>query len=840
MRTIKLFVLAALFSALTIMAGGAAAQDASAKIRLVHVIPGVSGLDVYVNGNLSAANLGYGEATTYMDVAAGDLKVRVTLAGVSSALWEQIIPAPAGSAQTLVSSSSDPLTFDVYEDSIGTVGLTTTRFSVIHAVNGGPNVDVIAEGQTIATALAYRTSLNTIDAPANAYTFTVVEEGGSAETPLVPATTFGLAGRTSHMLVLYGPASAPTAMLLKAAVEPSDDAGFVRVVHGAEGAPNVDVLLNGEVVVPGLAFGEASVHIPVEAGTYDVALSVAGGGSEISTLSVEVAAGSATTIAAIGSLDDLVVEAFEDNLSAITPRTAVISLINGISGATVSLALEDGTAVAEGLGFGQISPAIRLDPSRQTLALTVLAGTVEATINIPATSLYGGVYYNLVAVRDSGKFILELYPTSLSQAANSAPGASAELTGNVPTATPVVVGEATAAPQATSSVAQPPTTQPVVPVAPTAPSLPTARVVLDPGANLQLREYPRSDARSLGLAPNGTVFAVNGRAGAPIDILTGDIVFLPDGTEWIDPVTLLTDTDGDGQINGDLEPSETWLNVTLATTDGQVTAWINALYVDIRTPRGEPQLLRDLPTVPQNVAGVSEGSIVATPAPPENFARAVVFNLDPGVALNIRRTPESGGEVLGRMQSGESARLVGFGESGEWAYVEFTPAEGGTVEGWAATLYLRYEFRGRAVDLAEMTSLGLLQPVDETTRRGSVTAGTAPLTQPTADPLRGVNVGTVVGLDAGVSLNLRRTPDTSAEVLAQIPMGANMRVISRSGSDSWLEVEFEGTTGWVAALYTVLSFNSRAINITDIPVSQSFNATATPTSTPEATATPEA
>jgi uncharacterized protein YraI len=192
------------------------------------------------------------------------------------------------------------------------------------------------------------------------------------------------------------------------------------------------------------------------------------------------------------------------------------------------------------------------------------------------------------------------------------------------------------------------------------------------------------------------------------------------------------------------------------------------------------------------------------------------------------------------MQSGESARLVGFGDSGEWAFVEFEPAEGGTVEGWAATLYLRYEFRGRAVDLDEMTSLGLLQPVDEATLRGSVTAGTAPVAQPTADPLRGVNVGTVVGLDPGVSLNLRRTPDTNAEVLAQIPMGANMEVISRSGSDAWLEVEFEGTTGWVASLYTVLSFNGRPINLTDIPVNATFNATATPTSTPTATATPGA
>jgi uncharacterized protein YraI len=106
--------------------------------------------------------------------------------------------------------------------------------------------------------------------------------------------------------------------------------------------------------------------------------------------------------------------------------------------------------------------------------------------------------------------------------------------------------------------------------------------------------------------------------------------------------------------------------------------------------------------------------------------------------------------------------------------------------------------------------------------------------------MRNTNVATVVGLDPGINLNLRRTPDTNAEVIAQIPMGANMRVISRSGSMSWLEVEFEGTTGWVASLYTVLSFNGRPVDLAAIPENPTFNQTATPTQTPTATATPGA
>jgi uncharacterized protein YgiM (DUF1202 family) len=514
----------------------------------------------------------------------------------------------------------------------------------------------------------------------------------------------------------------------------------------------------------------------------------------------------------------------------VTSRRAAASVINAVSGAVVSVRLADGTKLADGLSVGTGSAATTFAPGRQNVVMSVQAGTFNVDVTIPNVSFYGGTYYNLIATRIGDNFTLRIVPTGLALAVNSAPGASDEIIvllpptpTPLPTETPAPVVSATSAPNVVTVV-----------TGPTASEFVTARVILDPGANIQLREYPSAQARSLGLAPNGTIFTVNGREGAPIDILTGDTILLPDGTEFVDPVTLLADD------RTDLNPIDTWLNVSLRTPDGDVTAWVNSLYLDVRTPKGEKQRLAELPTVPNNRPGSSTGTVVSTPVPPENFARAVVFNLDAGVNLNIRRTPESDGEVLARVLSGTSMRLIGVGSSGQWAFVEYNPAEGGTIRGWASTLYLRFEFRGKPQTVEELTAANLITAVDEATLRGSVSADAPGLTQPTADPLRGVNVAQVVGLNPGVSLNLRRTPNVNAEVLATLPLGARAQVFSRTNTNDWVEAEFDGVRGWLSVTYLTFSFNGRPVNLADIPLSTEFGNLPTPVPTNTPTPTPSA
>ncbi|PJF29331.1 MAG: peptidase, partial [Phototrophicales bacterium] len=41
-------------------------------LRFVHAIPGVSGVDIYLNGNLSVSGLRFGNASGYINVPAGN------------------------------------------------------------------------------------------------------------------------------------------------------------------------------------------------------------------------------------------------------------------------------------------------------------------------------------------------------------------------------------------------------------------------------------------------------------------------------------------------------------------------------------------------------------------------------------------------------------------------------------------------------------------------------------------------------------------------------------------------------------------------------------------------
>src|ERR1700759_2116269 len=52
----------------------------------------------------------------------------------------------------------------------------------------------------------------------------------------------------------------------------------VRVVHASPGAPNVDVLIDGQPVVQNLAFGSATEYFPVSSGDHKIQITPTGQG----------------------------------------------------------------------------------------------------------------------------------------------------------------------------------------------------------------------------------------------------------------------------------------------------------------------------------------------------------------------------------------------------------------------------------------------------------------------------------------------------------------------------------------------------------------------------------
>ncbi|MEO0564580.1 MAG: hypothetical protein AAF125_20915, partial [Chloroflexota bacterium] len=277
----------------------------------------------------------------------------------------------------------------------------------------------------------------------------------------------------------------------------------------------------------------------------------------------------------------------------------------------------------------------------------------------------------------------------------------------------------------------------------------------------------------------------------------------------------------------DINPETTWVQVSYTTADGGVIeAWVLSQFLDIVNPDGEGQRLAELPLIPANDFGEAAGTEVTPPPVPDDVVSVQVFNLNPGVNLQLRRTADRFGESIGLLPNGTVLEYLGYGIGGselpsietaqnaEWMFVRYTPAEGGEITGWVSTQYVQEFFRGETVELDEIEARNLLLFEDLSTR-GAVSGGASAPPRPTADPLADQVVGTVI-LDSGANLQFRRTPDQFGESLNLIPANTQVLVEARTADGAWLLVEFEGQSGWVASDFIRLTFNGSQFDIDDL------------------------
>ncbi|MBC8100406.1 MAG: DUF4397 domain-containing protein, partial [Armatimonadetes bacterium] len=477
------------------LTAGVQGQSAPTAIRFAHAVPGLDAIDIYANEVLVVSGLENGTATTYLNVDSAPLNLRVTLAGLTTTLWEQPFAPRTGDNTTLLAYTSEPLNFASFRDDPTPLPLGSARLIVIHAIADGPAVDFTVNDEEVVGDVQPGGFVNSIDVPAGVYSMALTaSEGGEV---VIPATQVALTSLTTHMLVAYGTASAPQAVVFTTATRPEADAdaGLIRFAHGIPGAAAVNVLLDGALLIPDLAYGEVTEHLALPVGDYNVVVQNAETDEEISAVELAVSAGAAVTAAVIVNADDeATIRLLTDAVDAVTTETAAVRVISTVADSSVTL--PDGTTL-EGDGEATLD-AISGD-------MTV---SIDGEDTITPVTLYGGVYYSVLVLQDG---TLSIAPTSINQGLTSAPGAEAApqvavvptATTDIAAATPIVI-VVTATPETAGNAATAAPEISVPPVVPTSAS-PTGRIVLDSGANLQLREYPSSDAKSLGLAPSGTI-----------------------------------------------------------------------------------------------------------------------------------------------------------------------------------------------------------------------------------------------------------------------------------------------------------------------------------------------
>jgi hypothetical protein len=821
--------LVAFFAVLMLGVSGILAQG-DAMVRFVHVVADTAAIDVYVNGTLAVKGLDNGAASNYLALPVGTYTLTATPSGSTDPLWEQAVALDGNTGMTFIASSGTG--FDGFSDNLNVTNFGASRLLLVHALAGGDAVDVtLAEpvtlndvvqdaGTTIASGLTYANSFGAFDLPAQTY---VVNISGLLENIALP-----LNSGTSYMAVVHGTASNPAVLLLSAATDAAEGTGFVRFVHGVFGGPDVDVYVNDTLIVPMLGTANPSAHIALPAGEHQVSYVLAGSDEELANTSITVEGATAQTVAALASGDGVTLTSFVDDLSGLSSTSAVVSVLNTVDGSTATLSLSDDTELSSELAGGEASEATSLSPMTSAIDFTLTTADGSGELSSPEMTFYGGVYYNLIVI-DGDAFNpphLVVAGTSLSQTLGSAPDSD------------VTISFGESEEPAAVATTEVPSEVVVATQAPVVVELPenviTGEVALDPSANLQLRQYPSPDALSLGLAPSGALLVINGREGRPVALVEGQ----PEPAEaadWIDPITLL----GEGE---DLDPAQTWVNVTFNTADGgQISAWVLSQFLIIRDDEGNLVELRELETFPRNVPGDTVNTSVTPPPLPENIVVAIVININADANLNLRRTATTDGEILARLPLGTATELIGFiaptdlntpfiASEAEWAFLSYTPAEGGVITGWASTSFLRYEWRDATADPDELFARELVEIVDPITR-GDVSAGVNPVAAPTQDPVEDAYLAEVV-LNEGANIHLRRSPDVTSESLVLIPAGSLLIVEARTPQADWLLTSFEGEIGWVSSQFVTVTFNGRFVeDIIEIPVDTSVVPLPLPTAT---------
>lgn len=210
-------------------------------------------------------------------------------------------------------------------------------------------------------------------------------------------------------------------LLLSAALVPNaaaqDDMAQVRVIHASPDAPAVDVYVNGEVVdaLTGVPFFTASDFLSLPAGDQQVAVAPAGTSVDDAVISATVTleSGVAYSIAAVGLLENIQAQVYQENLAPTAAGEARVYVYHFSPDApAVDIRLADGTVLAEGLAFPN-KGELNVPEGTYDLQVVPSGETEPVVIDLAGTALEAGTLYSVFATNTLAEITPQLATTSV-------------------------------------------------------------------------------------------------------------------------------------------------------------------------------------------------------------------------------------------------------------------------------------------------------------------------------------------------------------------------------------------------------------------------------------------
>jgi Domain of unknown function (DUF4397) len=216
--------------------------------------------------------------------------------------------------------------------------------------------------------------------------------------------------RRAGLVLALGAASL---LALPVAAGAQGSAAQVRVAHFSPDAPAVDVYVDDDRVLSGVAYKAVSKYLELPAGSYDLAVRPAGAAASsdpVIEATAEVEGGKAYTVAAVGALDDIEAQIFGDDLSAPGAGKAKVRVIHAAPEVpAVDVAVEGGPTLFEGAEFPSATDYAEVDAGTYPVQVKAAGGDdvlLEASLAVKA-----GTIYSVAAVGGAGKDV-ELLPVT--------------------------------------------------------------------------------------------------------------------------------------------------------------------------------------------------------------------------------------------------------------------------------------------------------------------------------------------------------------------------------------------------------------------------------------------
>lgn len=301
-----------LLGACSLLSGSLAAQNA--RLQVIHNCSDLNAavVDVYVNGLPAIPDFGFRTASPFIDVPAGvTLTVAVAPGNSSSAaeaIFTQDITLADGGSYIAVASGTvspsgyspaTPFSLAIYDGAREVAQGTGTDVLVLHGCTDAPTVDVFESAvvsTTIVDNASYGDFAGYLELPTVDFTLQVRTADNSAIVAAyqAPLATLGLQGAALTVLASgflnpaansNGPAfglwvALPSGGALVELPSATIPTARLQAIHNSAdlAAAEVDVYLNGALLVDDFAFRTATPFVDVQAGV-DLTLSIAPGNS---------------------------------------------------------------------------------------------------------------------------------------------------------------------------------------------------------------------------------------------------------------------------------------------------------------------------------------------------------------------------------------------------------------------------------------------------------------------------------------------------------------------------------------------------------------------------------